>query len=158
MAEVIHRYVGKGGTLLPKEESADKKSDRAERAKWDAAFRKERTAHERTRRLERELKLAAAKGELIEKQVAARQVANLLVALKQRLLSIPESLPRCLEGRSAHEMREILHEAICDALREIARLPSTLTAERQDAGNGQDAKGAKSKPSKRRATGSDLKD
>jgi hypothetical protein len=137
------RYIGK--------QSADKKSDRA---KWDAEFRKERTAHERTRRLEREMKLAKASGELIEKKVAVMQVGNLLVALRQRLLAIPEALPRCLEGRSVHEMREILHEAVCDALRELSNLPATLQAaarQEEDAGNGQaSAKLGKTRTSKRK--------
>jgi hypothetical protein len=87
------------------------------------------------------MRLAEKRGELISKKVAAMQVATLPVACRQRLLAIPDSLPRCREGRSAHEMRELLLEAICDALREIAKLPATLqaAARQEDAGNGQGA-------------------
>lgn len=77
------------------------------------------------------MKLAERAGELIERKVAGAQIATLLIALRGRLLAIPESLPRQLENKNPHEMRSILLEAIHDALRELSRLPSTLSASRR---------------------------
>jgi hypothetical protein len=118
------------------------------KAKADAAFRRERTTHERVRREAVEMKLAERRGELISRKLAGEQIGNLLTALKQRLLLLPEVLPRVLEGKNPHEMRAILVETIHDALRELSRLPSTLSEARRDAVDGRKAKPPRGKRGK----------
>ena len=87
MAEVIHRYVRDPKLAEEREaaaklrQEAAKRKEAAKRAAsrsaWRgiAGLRHEKTAHERTKRLEREMQIAIPRGELIEKVVVQRQAA-----------------------------------------------------------------------------------
>jgi hypothetical protein len=55
---------------------------------------KERAANTRALRLRNEMLLAKARGELITKQLVERQAAYLLVALRQRIMSMPSTYAR----------------------------------------------------------------
>ena len=66
MAEVIHRYVGRGDKL-PKPTSEEKKRAAAEHAA-DAALSKERTESIRAKRMQAQLVLARARGELVREK------------------------------------------------------------------------------------------
>ena len=115
MAEVFHRYVRDPALVEEREavakrrEAAAKKREEAakrrqaakqatSRATWCgiASLRLERMAHEKTKRLEREMEIAARRGELIEKAVVERQAAFLLTAMRQRCMSAPSAWSRRL--------------------------------------------------------------
>jgi hypothetical protein len=59
-----------------------------------SGFRKPRTQHELIRKMERELKLAKERDELIERSLVENQAAYLVIALRQRILSIPQIYAR----------------------------------------------------------------
>jgi hypothetical protein len=86
-------------------------------------------AHERTKRLEREMEIAVRRGELIEKAVVGRQAAFLLVAMRQRCMSAPSAWSRRLLGiNDARVMTEKLRDMMTSVLEEIADLPQKVTA------------------------------
>jgi hypothetical protein len=169
MAEVVHRYV-RDPKLVEEREAAAKRREAAakkreeaakrrqaakqatSRATWRgiASLRLERTAHEKTKRLEREMEIAVRRGELIEKAVVERQAAFLLVAMRQRCMSAPSAWSRRLLNISDPRiMVEKLREMLTSMLEEIADLPERVTvvgewnddvapARKVDNGNGVD--------------------
>jgi hypothetical protein len=79
MAEVIHRYV------------ADPEAKRGNARRGMVALRREQTAHEKAKRLQREMQIAVERGELIKKELVLQQASFLLVALRQRCMSAPSA-------------------------------------------------------------------
>lgn len=71
---------------------------RGERPKTPAseALNRERTELTRTRKQQAQMLLAKARGELITKQLVERQAAYLLVAMRQKILGIPQTYSRRL--------------------------------------------------------------
>ena len=136
MAEVIHRYV--------RDPSAGPKY----RASEELAA--ERTAHERTKRLEREMAIAQRRGELIEKKEAIAQAAALMVNFRQRALLCPAQVARKLlqRGMIAPDQRitvtELLKSEICGLLTELAGLPDAVS-------NGDEIDAARAKAEWRKA-------
>ena len=125
MAEVIHRYVGRGDKL-PKPTPEEKKRAAAEHAA-DAALSKERTESIRTKRMQAQLVLARARGELVPREMVLRQTEFLIVALRQRLLAIPQTYSRRLLGISEFEvMSKLLKEMAISTLKEIENLPRVV--------------------------------
>jgi hypothetical protein len=120
MATVTHVY--KGRSKSPGEEAA--KLSKAER---DARYVEAKTRAAEARGKLAALELARRRGEVIERKVAVAQLGDLMVAFRSRMLAMPETLPRQLEGRSIFEMRQLLHTAVCDALHECAKLPRVLS-------------------------------
>ena len=90
MAEVFHRYIGKDGKL-PKVSPADRKKQ-ARQNELAAELTDERAQAVRVNRMRREMLLAKARGELIAKELVERQAAYLLIAMRQRILSLPADL------------------------------------------------------------------
>lgn len=141
MAEVFHRYV-RDPELAKEREAAAKRREAAARRKeaakkaasrsaWAgvAGLRREKTAMERVRRLEKEMEISARRGELIEKSVAERQAAFLLVALRARCMAASSAWARRLLNISdAREMTEQLKDMMTSVLEEIADLPQKVTA------------------------------
>ena len=145
MAEVIHRYVRDPQAVAEKaaeREAAEKRRQEAaerkeaaersaSRSTWRgiAGLRKEKMEHEKTKRLEREMEIAARRGELVEKEVVLRQAAFLLTALRSRCLSAPSAWCRRLLGiNNARVMTEKLKDMVTEILEEIADLPQKVTA------------------------------
>jgi hypothetical protein len=148
MAEVVHRYVRdpklveeREAAAKRREEAAKKREEaakrrqaaksRASRATWRgiASLRLERTAHERAKRLQREMQITIERGELIEKELVLQQAGFLLVAMRQRCMSAPSAWARrLLNIGDAREMTERLKDMMTAVLEDLADLPERVTA------------------------------
>jgi len=123
MAEVIHRYVRDPLSEAEKAERQEAAQRKAEEKRATtrlaqrgaATLRRERAAHERTKRLEREMLIAIWRGELIERAWVVRQAAFLLTALRGRCMSAPSAWSRRLLNIS--DSRVMLSLACRRALR-----------------------------------------
>ena len=117
MAEVFHRYLGKDGKM-PRLSPQERK-EAARRNKLAAELTDERAQAVRANRLRSEMLLAKARGELITKQLVERQAAYLLVAMRQKILGIPQTYSRRLTGiTDQREMGARLHEMAVSLLEE----------------------------------------
>ena len=126
MAITYHQYVPKGKPIPKSEESKESAAQKAERAKWDAQFRRERTEHERIRRINSQVDLARKRHLLMDRAEVERRTSFFLVAFRERLLSLPRTLPRKLAGKSPHEMRLVIEAEVKSALNELADMPQTV--------------------------------
>jgi hypothetical protein len=104
----------------------------------------ERTAAVRVNRMRGEMLLAKARGELITKDLVEKQAAYLLIAMRQRILSIPSTYARRLVGitdqkQMAHELKAMA----LSVLNEPKDLPSRVTdpnwLEKLENGDGEQA-------------------
>ena len=87
-----------------------------------------RNAQMRTKNLTAEMVLAERRGELIEKSLAERQAAYLLVALRGAILNTPQTYCRRILGlNDASEASRILREMAFSLLNEIKDLPGKVT-------------------------------
>jgi hypothetical protein len=126
MAEVFHRYIGKDGKV-PRVSPAERKQQ-ARRTELAAELTRERVAATRANRLRSEMLLARQRGELIEKALVQRQATWLLIAFRQRMLSIPQIYTRQLLGiTDAHLMSQKLREMALSVLEELQHLPEKAT-------------------------------
>lgn len=114
--------MGKDGKL-PKPTPAEQKRQ-AEEHKANSELARERTESIRTKRLQAQLVLARSRGELISKAVAQQQAEFLIVALRQRILSIPQTYSRRLAEIADYDtMAAALKKMSLSILREIENLP-----------------------------------
>jgi hypothetical protein len=89
---------------------------------------KERAANTRALRLRNEMLLAKARGELITKQLVERQAAYLLVALRQRIMSMPSTYARRMVNLpDTKAAAAVLKEIAISVLDEIRDLPSRVS-------------------------------
>jgi hypothetical protein len=120
MAEI--QYIGKGG-LTPTERKA-----RQKQRSLDQEFTEERTRAVAVKRQQTEMLLAKARGELIVKQLVERQAAYLLVALRQRIMSMPSTYARRMVNLpDTKAAAAVLKEVAISVLNEIKDLPSRVT-------------------------------
>jgi hypothetical protein len=122
VAVVNHIYKGRA---KPASEEAVRKA----KLESDRRFVEEKTRAAEVQRNLREVDLARRRRELISRDMAQRQASFLLVIFRERLLARARKLPRKLVGKSAHEMKLILHEDACEYLNELEQLPDVLTRE-----------------------------
>ena len=126
MAEVIHRYVGKNAKV-PKV-SPEKKKRAAEVHENNSELAKERGEGLRVKRMQSQLVLAKARGELIPKATAQAQVGFLVAALRSKILAIPQSYSRRLLNISDFgKMSKLLKEMSLSILTEIENFPERVT-------------------------------
>ena len=149
MAEVIHRYVGRGEKFVPAPPLQESRSEQ-ERAELDAEWRRKRISAEAARQRLHEAKMLAMKGELISKRHVQKQAAFLVLSLRARLLAIPGEHARELAGiADERELQSRLDAILRAALDEIAEMPLKVTDERwlekldELDGNGREATSAK---------------
>jgi hypothetical protein len=88
---------------------------------------KERASNTRAVRMRNEMLLAKSRNELITKQLVERQAAYLLVALRQKILSLPTYSRQLLNISDQGEMAARLKEIAISVLNEIRDLPSRVT-------------------------------
>jgi hypothetical protein len=120
MAVVTHRYHGK---VQPEEEKRRIK----EKAKLDSEFVIAKKRQVDVRRIQSEMLLAKARGELIERNLVERQAAFLLVALRQKILSMPLNYSqRLLNIGDAKVMNRMLGEMAISVLNDLMDLPSKV--------------------------------
>ena len=130
MAEVIHRYVGRGEQFVP---AAPRENDdaRAEKQKADLAYTREKERAARSKRLESELRIAKAKRELIPRELVLKQSAFLVLSLRARLLALPAQHAReLLNVADEFEMTLRLDSIVRSTLETLADLPLRVTDER----------------------------
>jgi hypothetical protein len=126
MAEVFHRYIGKD-VKLPKVPPAERE-EQARRNELAAELTNERARAVRANRLRSEMLLAKARNELIEKALVEKQAAWLLIAFRQRLLTVLQAYTRQLLGiTDAHVMSTKLREMALSSLNELKDLPKKVT-------------------------------
>jgi hypothetical protein len=78
--------------------------------------------------LRNEMLLAKARGELITKQLVERQAAYLLVALRQRIMSMPSTYARRMVNLpDTKAAAAVLKEIAISVLDEIKDLPSRVS-------------------------------
>ena len=88
---------------------------------------KERAANTRVLRMRNEMLLARARNELITKDLVEKQAAYLLIAMRQRILGIPQTYSRRLLNISDQkEMTHKLKEMAFSVLNEIRDLPEKV--------------------------------
>ena len=130
MAEVIHRYVGRGEQFVPAAPRAETEAEQ-ERAALDAEWRRKRISAEHARQNLHEAKLLAMKGELISKQHVTKQAAFLLLSLRQHLLSIAtQHASELLNIGDEREMARRLNAIIRAKLDIVADMPGRVTDEK----------------------------
>jgi phage terminase Nu1 subunit (DNA packaging protein) len=126
MAEVIHRYVP-APKIKPKISPAEER-ERADRRKADAELTAERSKGVRAKRLQSELFLAKARGELIPKTLVQTQASFLVVAIRSRICQLPATYSRRILNISDVEVaRAILTKAAHELLAELQDLPKKVT-------------------------------
>jgi hypothetical protein len=70
---------------------------------------------------------AERRGELIEKRLVEKQAAYLLVALRQKILNLPQTYARRMVGlKDAAQASKMLREMAISVLNEIKDLPSKV--------------------------------
>ena len=126
MAEVIHRYVGRGGELPERKQS---KSEQ-EREELDAEWRRKRIAAESAKQRLHEAKMLAMKGELVSRQHVTKQAAYLLVCLRARLLALGGALApkiaRACGGGDQRAIESLIDAEMRAALNELSDLPQRV--------------------------------
>jgi hypothetical protein len=104
------------------------KSAREEMPELSREYLTIRNQQMRTKNLTAEMNLAERRDELIEKSLVEQQAAYLLVALRQRILNIPQTWCRRLMGvNDAARVSKILKEMAVSILNEIKDLPARVT-------------------------------
>ena len=114
MAEVIHKYIGKGEPSKPP--TPEQEARDAAKAKLIAA----RARKEEALAIKRENEAREHRGELIARPAALRQASYIFVAIRQKLLGLPTLLARKLAGKTRHEMRMIIDAEIRGCLTELS--------------------------------------
>jgi hypothetical protein len=91
------------------------------------AYTRERVKQVATRRKADELLLAKARDDVIEKRLVEKQAAYLLVALRQKILTIPQAYSRRILGLTdVNQASRLLKEMALSVLNEIKDLPQKV--------------------------------
>jgi hypothetical protein len=131
MAEVLHRYIPaeKKPPQPPSPEQREVERLKAEKLEADRRFVEEKTRQTTVQRTLNEAELLRKRGELIYRDEAVRQASYLCITVRQRLLGLARSLPRQLEGKTAHQMKMVIDGAVRECLTELSELPNVITRE-----------------------------
>jgi predicted thioredoxin/glutaredoxin len=79
--------------------------------------------------LSAQMKLAQERGQLISKRLVEAQSAWLLIAMRQKILGMPQTYARRLVGlKDVSEVQKVLKGAAISILNEIKDLASAVTA------------------------------
>ena len=96
----------------------------AEKQKVDAELTKARTQLVRLRSERDGMVIAMRKGELVRRQDCLLQLGFLITSFRARVMNFPHTLQRRLEGKTAHEIGEILRRECASLLTDLAQWPS----------------------------------
>jgi len=103
----------------------------ARRASQDTCERginRERTELTKTRRMQSEMLLAKARGELITKELVLKQAAYLLIAMRQRIMSMPSTYARRMVNLpDTKAAAAVLKEIAVSVLNEVRDLPENVS-------------------------------
>ena len=101
---------------------------REEKNARDELYTTEKVKAIRIRRMNDELILAKLRDDLIEKRLVEQQASFLLIALRQKILTIPQTYARkILNIQDAQQASKILKEMAIQLLKEIQHLPQQIT-------------------------------
>jgi hypothetical protein len=93
-----------------------------------AELMEERAAAVRVNRMRGEMLLAKARGELIERALVEKQAAFLFIAMRQKMLSAPQTYARELVGiTDARVMADKLRAMMLNMLNELRNMPQRVT-------------------------------
>jgi hypothetical protein len=81
----------------------------------------------RTKNLTAQMQLAERRGELIEKRLVEAQAAYLIIAMRQKILTLPQHARKFLGLTEAAQAAKILRELAISILNEIKDLPAQVT-------------------------------
>jgi hypothetical protein len=126
MAEVIHRYIGRGDGDAPARKQSESEQ---EREKLDAEWRRKRISAEAAKQALHRAKLLEMKGELISRQHVTRQTVFLVLSLRARLLALGGTLaPRIAKACGGEEraIESLIDAEVRDALSEISDMPQRV--------------------------------
>ena len=93
-----------------------------------AIYLKERNRAMRLKRMREEMLLALERDRLIEKELVIRQLSYLMIAMRQKILTIPSSTGNRFGDRDV-PMREViahLRKKVHEVLTELSRLPECV--------------------------------
>ena len=103
------------------------KSTRAEVAKLSREYLEIRNRQMHAKAFMAETMAAERRGELIAKSLVEKQAAYLLVALRQKILNLPQTYARRMVGlKDAAQASKLLREMAISVLNEIKDLPSKV--------------------------------
>ena len=144
VAEVIHRY--QRDSQAAEERAAERKAaqerreaeaKRKEGEKRAASrlsnrgvtgLRRERTAHEKIKRLRTEMEVAVERGQLVEREVVLRQAGFIFIALKQAILGFPGRYCREMVGLTdPRQAQAVLTRAAHEFLNELSDFAEKVT-------------------------------
>jgi hypothetical protein len=111
---------------LPKLAATPEAEDLQEQS---SIYLRERNKQMRAKRLRAEMDLAHARNQLIEKRLVERQLAYLLIGMRQKLLLLPGKMRTKLGENFSHEMVVGAKELVVEALNEVSRLPEATEPE-----------------------------
>ena len=74
-----------------------------------------------------ELAAAVRRGQLIEQSLVTAQAQFLFIAMRQKILNLPQTYSRRLVGLNDREIAQVLQEAAHSILHEIRDLPNKVT-------------------------------
>jgi hypothetical protein len=112
MGQIVHRH----------------RYEKSRKTRGESELTRERAAILRVNRMRSEMLLAKARGELIEKALVEKQAAFLLTAMRQKMLSAPQTYARELVGISdVKVMHDKLRKIMLSPLEELRHLPERVS-------------------------------
>ena len=82
----------------------------------------------RLKNFREQMLLAKARGELIERRLVEFQASYLLLAMRARMLAVPQAYAgRLVNLTDPHEVAQILRQAMIECLDELKDLPARVT-------------------------------
>ena len=144
MAVVVHKYQADPATLAAKaaereaaqqrreaeakRKEAEKRSASRSIHRGAAGLRRERTAHEKIKRLRTEMEVARERGELIKRETVLKQAGFIFVSLRQAILNFPSRYARTVVGLAdPRQAQEVLTRAAHEFLNELSGFAERVT-------------------------------
>ena len=124
-----HPTLGMKGSKprLPRVKGNGKPASKAEVSRLSHEYLVSRNAMLKAKTFTAELLAAKAREELIQKTLVEKQAAYLFIAMRQKILNLPQTYARRLVGLNDREISAVLEEAAHSILNEIKDLPGTAT-------------------------------
>jgi hypothetical protein len=124
----MHRHPTQGVKgAKPRLPKTNGKPTNAEISRLSREYLEVRNVQMRAKAFMAETAAAERRGELIEKRLVEKQAAYLLVALRQKILNLPQTYARRVVGlKDAAQASNMLREMAISVLNEIKDLPSKV--------------------------------
>jgi hypothetical protein len=120
--------VKKSKPRFPKTTPNGRPTSKAEISRLSKDYLEVRNQQMRAKAFMAETQAAERRGELIAKDLVMHQAAYLLVAMRQKILQLPQAYARRLTGlKDVREVKKVLEDAGRSILNEIANLPFAIS-------------------------------